>query len=252
MKLIRIAIVAVLLAASMSACAVGPYQLNDMSRSRYFRDLAPVENPKDIPYETIDKDGIAVSYNLQFLKTNNFAGHRLTLSFRNKTDSHFTFVPIISLKDASGFIIQPQSPQSLMIQASALAGTSVPSIPASAGPTTLYHEGTVTSMNTGNRYSYTGTTTQGMPSGGFAGGLAQGIAQGAAQNIAVRAMHDRQEGFLVLRWVNAFWLKSAYELPPNTATSGALFFPTPSVGQLPLRLAVELGEKKFEFVTSAN
>ena len=128
--------------------------------------------------------------------------------------------------------------------AAALAGTTIPYAPTQT-QSSYYSTGTVRNTTTGTNYSYSGTTTS-APAGGFAGGLAQGIAQGAA----IRAANDRDEGRLMLRWANSFWLKSGYDLPPGTATSGALFFPAAVLGQVPLKLVIEANGEKFEFITA--
>jgi hypothetical protein len=90
------------------------------------------------------------------------------------------------------------------------------------------------------------------PAGGFAGGFAQGLSQSVAQGAAARAANDREEGRVMLRWANAFWLKSSYELPHGAASSGALFYPAVGTVQLPLRLNIEVGGQQFEFVTAGG
>lgn len=207
--------IAISCATALVLGACGTLQhLNNPTRSLPALDVANLSSLRDIPYETVEKGGISVSYNLFFAKSNNVSGYRLTLIFRNNTGLPQALKPVISLQDAGGFLIAPYTHESFVAEATSLAGTAVPPAP-------------VLARNT----------------------LGDAFAQGVAQGEARRAANDKEEGRLMLRWANSFWLKNTYELPPNTAASGTLFFPAATVGRLPLRLAVEIGGQKFEFVT---
>lgn len=231
----------------MSACGTSPVvQLNEPTRSSTALDVANLLPPRNIPYETVEKGGISLGYNLFFAKGGNLSGYRLTLVIRNNTSARRLLEPAVSLQDAGGFLVPPYAYQAFVTEAALLAGTAVPAIPVQA-QSNYYNTGTIRNTTTGNTYAYSGTTTV-APAGGFAGGFAQGMAQGAA----IRARNDREEGHKMLRWANAFWLKSAYDLPPGTAASGSLFFPASNLGQLPLRLTIETGGEKFQFVTAAK
>lgn len=220
--------------------------LNDPTRSSPAPDVANLLPPRNIPYETIERAGLSIGYNLFFAKSGNLSGYRLTLVIRNKTHLRITVEPTVSLQDANGFLIPPYAYQSFVSEAAALAGTAIPYVPIQA-PSSYYSTGTVRNTTTGTNYSYSDTTTS-APSGGFAGGFAQGMAQGAA----IRTANDREEGRLMLRWANSFWLKRGYDLPPGTATSGALFFPAAALGQVPLKLVIEANGEKFEFITASK
>jgi hypothetical protein len=233
-------IAAVLAVSLLGACGTTRH-LNDPSRSRQGVDVANLLSPRNIPYETAEKDGVSVAYNLFYAKSDNLAGYRLTLIFRNKTGSKQMLQPVISLQDANGFIIPPYEYQAFVAEAASLAGTTVPIVPV-PNQTNYYHSGTIRNVATGNAYSYSGTTAS-------TPGFAQGLAQGMAQARANQAQADREHGRLMLRWANSYWLKSAYNLPPGAAASGALFFPAAQPGRLPLRLNVELAGHAFEFVT---
>lgn len=231
----------------VSACATAPVmQLNEPARSTPALDVANLLPPRNIPYETVEKGGISLGYNLFFVKGGNLSGYRLTLVIRNNTAARRVVEPVVSLQDAGGFQVPPYAYQAFVTEAASLAGTAVPAIPVQA-QSNYYNSGTIRNTTTGNTYTYSGTAKT-APAGGFAGGFAQGMAQGAA----VRATQDREEGRLMLRWANAFWLKSGYDLPPGAAASGALFFPAATLGQVPLQLTVEVGGEKFEFVTAAK
>lgn len=232
-----------LIGAALAGCAL-PVQLNDPTRSTSALDTANLLAPRQIPFETKEIDGVAVSYNLFHWKSNNLAGYRLTLNIRNSSGTELSVSPRLTLKDGAGFLVQPYQYQSFMAEAASLAGITVPPMPASQA-STYYSTGTIRNTSTGSTYSYSGSTQQ-VPAGGFASGFAQGMAQGAA----IRAGNDREEGRVMLRWGNAFWLKSNYELPPATAVSGALFFPANDIGVKPLALTVEIGARKFEFLTA--
>lgn len=203
----------------LSACGTLRHlnNLNDPSRSIPALDVANLSSPRNIPYETVEKGGISVSYNLFFAKSNNLSGYRLTLVLRNNTGSLQVLKPAVSLQNAGGFVIASYTYESFVTEAASLAGTAVPLVPVSTHST-------------------------------FGDAFAQGMARGDA----MRAANDREEGRLMLRWANSFWLKNTYELPPNTAVSGVLFFPAATVGQLPLRLVVEVGGQKFEFMTASK
>jgi hypothetical protein len=231
----------------VSGCATSPVvQLNDPTRSTPSLDVANLLPPRNIPYETVEKGGISLGYNLFFAKGGSLSGYRLTLVIRNNTSARRLLEPAVSLQDAGGFLVPPYAYQAFVTEAASLAGTAVPALPVQA-QSNYYNSGTIRNTTTGNTYTYSGNTTA-APAGGFAGGFAQGMAQGAA----IRAVNDREEGRLMLRWANAFWLKSDYDLPPGTAASGALFFPAANLGQVPLRLTVEVGGERFEFVTTAK
>lgn len=238
---------ATLLALLLSACGTSPMvQLNEPARSASALDVANLLPPRNIPYETVEQGGISLGYNLFFAKGGSLSGYRLTLIVRNNTSGRRVLEPVVSLQDAAGFLITPYTYQAFVTEAAILAGTAIPAAPAPT-QSSYYNTGTIRNTSTGNTYAYSGTTST-APAGGFLGGLAQGLAQGAAN----RAGNDREEGRMMLRWANSFWLKSAYELPPGTATSGALFFPATNLGQLPLRLTIEIGGEKFQFVTAAK
>ena len=215
------------------------HHLNEPSRSHQGPDVANLSSLRDFPYETAEKNGLTVSYNLFFAKSSNLSGYRLTLIFRNTGTTSRLIRPKISLQDSSGLIIPPYAYQAFVAEAALLAGTEVPRVPMELGRTSYRHEGTITSP-TGGTYYYSGTTT---PS------LGSSFSRGFAQGEAMRAASDRKEGQQMLQWASSFWLRDVYELPAGAATSGALFFPVPQVGQLPLRLIVETSEDRFEFTT---
>lgn len=235
-----ITLATVVIAAFLTGCA-GVQQLNDPALSKNDLDVANLLAPRQIPYETKSVDGVSVSHNLFYAASGNMDGYRATLIIRNDTDQTITFKPDLLFKDASGFIIQPYSYGGFVQFAAALAGTYVPPISNSTN-NSYYSSGTITS-NTGERYNYAGTTTQN--SGGFAGGFASGWAKGMAQ----KAANDQEEGRVMLQWANSFWLKDSYTLPPKSAVSGALFYPAPKLGQLPIQFTVSLGSRKYEFLT---
>ena len=232
-----------LLGVALGGCAV-PVQLNEPSRSVPSLDTATLSGPRNILFETKEIDGVAVSYSLLHGKSSNISGYRLTLQIRNNSRTEQSLSPRLTLKDGAGFIVQPYQYQVFMAKAASLAETAMPQIPVSQA-STYYSTGTIRDVSTGSTYSYSGTTQQ-VPSGGGESGIAQGMTQIAV----MRAGTDREEGRLLLRWGDAFWLKSTYRIPPATAISGALFFPANYIGVKPLTLIVEIGARKFEFMTT--
>lgn len=234
---------AVLSVTFLSGCA-GVRQLNDPVLSKNELDVANLLRPREIPYETKTIDGVSVSYNLFYAPRGNMRGYRATLIFRNNTDKTITIEPKLFLKEANGFIIQPSSYNGFVQLSSALAGTAIPNTQSASG-NSYYSNGTITS-NTGERYAYTGTTTQN--SGGFAGGLSSGIANGLAQ----AAVANQREGQMMLRWATSFWLKDSYTLPPKSAASGAIIYPASDIGQLPMQFNVSVAGKEYKFLTTSS
>lgn len=219
----------------ISGCSIIPAkQLNDPSRSTSAPHIATFDKTKNIPYETQEIGGIAVSYSLSFNNYRHDSGYDLKLIFKNNTDSPKNIAPLIMLQDADGMIIQPYSYSSYISQASMLAGIQVPDVPMRQS-----HSGTITSNNTGNSYRYTATS-----GGGFSGGFARGA--------AMRAQQDKNYGISMLRWADIFWLNSSYTLPPHSGASGALPFPASDLGKLPLSLTVEIGNNKYKFYSSVK
>lgn len=235
--------IALFTAPLVTACAT-PQHLNDPSRSVMATDTANLLAPRQIPFETKRVSNIDVSYNLLYSSSDNFTGYRLTLIFRNRGANTETIMPTVALRDADGVAIAPYEFYAFMSEAAALAGTVVPPI-SPTQQSTYYSVGTIRNTATGTTYNYSGATIP-TPSASFATGFAQGMAQGAA----IRAANDRKEGLLMMRWANTFWLKSIYTLPPDTAVTGAVFFPSPQLGALPLRLSVGLAGAEADFVTS--
>lgn len=255
----RVSIGPVLLCALLAGCAVSPVvQLNDPARSKAAPDVANLLPARDIPYESLERSGAAVSYNLFFAKSSAISAYRLTLVMRNTSSSVKVFEPKVRLQDGSGLVIPPYTYQAFVAEAAILAGTPIPPAPAAYSNfydygTRQEHSGTIRDLGTGRSYSYTGTTTS--PSGGFGAGFAQGMAAAdaaIAQGAAAQAAADRDQGRLMLRWANAYWLRAKYEVPPGGAVSGGLFFPAAGLGVLPLKLLVEIDGEKFEFVTTAT
>lgn len=235
----------VIVAAALSGCASAPINhLNDPARSHMFTDVANILKPREIPYETQEKGGLAVNYSLSFFGGEDFSGYRLTLIFRSNREYPSYIEPRVHLRDAAGFIIQPATYSAFVAYAAAMAGTNVPPMPTASGER-YYHSGTITST-TGSQLRYSGYTSS-VPSGGFAGGFADGLTQGAA----IAAANNRRNGINMLLWANQYWLKEAYGLLSGTAVSGALFFPANSVGKLPLSLSIDAGDEHFEFKTIA-
>lgn len=237
---------AVMLPTLLGGCATGsPLHLNEPARSQPAVDVANLYAPREIPYETQEHAGVAVSYNLFFVKGANFSGYRLALILRNNTERAEVFTPEVLVRDATGLLIQPDTYEGFMSLAASLAGTSVPPIPVAQNDR-YYHQGAVTSPS-GRTYTYSGTTTSD-PSGDAAGSFARGFAQGTA----MRAARDREDGRLMLRWGTSYWLKERYTVPPRSAVSGALLFSSPTVTNLPLTITVNLGQRPFEFKTVAS
>lgn len=224
-------------------CSVSPgliVHLNDPDHSRPTRDVANLFSPREVPYETMEHGGVLVGYNLFFAKNATVSGYRLTLIFKNNSDSRQLIKPSVSLRDDGGVLIRPYSYQAFVARAAILAGTVVPPEPFSCRCVGHYSSGTID--DTAGADSEAGTET---------GASGPGQVKAMSEDAASGATNDR-EGLLMLIWANSFWLKESYDLPAGAASWGALFFPTSSLGELPLHLTIELGGRKYEFDTVAT
>lgn len=196
---------------------------------------------------SIQREGIAVSYDLLFSESKNFSGYKLTLVLRNDTNQTQEFSPgIVLLRDASGLIIAPDTYQSLVSQAATLAGASVPPAPVVKEVGHDYsYSGTVISQGSTSQYS--GQITSETARRGSASSFFDGYAQGSALRATMDATKDRKEGQSMLQWANNSWLREKYVVPSKSAVSGVLFFPSQSISGLPLSLLVRINNKEFEF-----
>ena len=69
-----------LFALAVSGCGSAPLiHLNDPTRSSPALDVANLLPPRNIPYETIERAGLSIGYNLFFAKGANLSGYRLTI-----------------------------------------------------------------------------------------------------------------------------------------------------------------------------
>lgn len=124
-----------LLSFNVNACVSGVSyfaHLNEPSRAVWANDVANLLPPRDIPYETQEQNGISVSYNLFYVVEGPGSYYRLTLVFRNNTESRQILTPIVSLKDASGQVLNPFQYDAFILYATTMAQTQVP-LPMDAG-----------------------------------------------------------------------------------------------------------------------
>ena len=226
-------------------CATAPgliVHLNDPVRSQLKRDVVNLFASRNVLYETLERGGISVGYNLFFAKNANVSGYRLTLIFKNNTASEQPLKPVVSLRDGAGVLIRPYSYRAFAAKAATLAGTVVPPEPFSCECINHYTAGTIGDAAVGGTDSYPTTPTD-TPQADFIKGMPHDAVSGA--------MNDR-EGILMLLWANSFWLKEAYNLPAGAESWGALFFPATDLGEFPLHLTVKVGGQEFEFDTVAT
>jgi len=221
-----------LLASILLLCGCIPVQhLNDPARSK------PSGSGYN-KYETIEKNGIAVGYTLNYSKSKNFTGYALGVTLKNNTSMPVLFRPAILVQDADGFLIQAVAYQDFINWAAALAATPVPQMPVEQ-PYQYNTEGTITSANGTSTYSATTTTSSSVVSS-FASGWRAGAIIGSA--------NDRAEGKAFLQFSNQ-WLKSEYQLPSGVAVKGILVFPTLDKAKLPIKVVIQVAGEKFEFFT---
>jgi len=234
--------------AALSGCT-SLQHLNEPARSAMAVDVANLLAEREIPYETKEKGGLSVSYNALSMKGSSFDGYRLTLMFWNKSDQRLRIEPVVEIEDGRGFVLEPYSFDAFMAEAAAMAGVSVPaSMPAPSLGSNSMHRGTITNTTTGRAYAYSASTST-APSGGAVAGFAAGLAQGMANARAASAASTQYEGLMWMKWGNRFWLKSAYDIPPRKAASGAIIVPTTRYGDLPLRITIRVNGERFEFQT---
>lgn len=224
--------------------AAGPQNLNDLSRSIKRTDVAPIKKSDEVPFETAERDGFAVSYNLQLRDDGLGPTYRLVLILRNDSGELVTVEPKITLLDGSGLILQPYSYKVLRDQAFALAGSTAPPVPPSTTGSRRY-EGTITNTTSGERHSYTAKSSS---TGSFSDSFARGYAIGAQ----ARAKRDVGNALNLVRFADSYWLLSEYAIPNGAAVSGALLFPGSKKPVLPMRVSVEIAGEKFDFITAAK
>ena len=239
------AIALVLAFGSFSTLATaGPRNLNDTSRSIERTDVAPIKKADEIPFETIERNGLAVSYNLQQRDDGLGPTYRLVLIFRNDTGQPVDIEPQLTLLDGSGLIVQPFGYEAFRTQAFALAGSRARPIPASSTGSRRY-EGTITNTTTGDKYSYTGKSTS---TGSFSDSFAKGYAIGAQAKTA----RNLDKALNLIQFADSYWLLSDYTIPNKAAVSGAVLFPGSKKPVLPMRVVVEIAREQFEFETASK
>jgi hypothetical protein len=150
-------VVAVLLALSiqiLSACAAArDYQLNILENSKPTRDVAPIDGAdRELPYETQEKNGLAVSYNLLAGYLGDTYGYTLRIIFRNNLANPLTINPTVSLFDAEGFM-QAGGLEKLTSMASELANIKMKEYAPE-----YRHTGEIRDSH-GNSYSYSGESS---------------------------------------------------------------------------------------------
>lgn len=247
LSLASVAIFATMLA-GCAAPSQNVRQLNDLSRSTPITDIAPLTPGITRPFDVQEKSGLAVSYNLTQVEG---GGMTLRLVFRNNSSDKLLVEPKVALTDAAGFVVQAETYAQNIEMAAQMQGGAVTVIPQAQAPS-YYNSGTIRSNTTGNTYSYSGYSSP--SSGGFASGFAAGsnsVALGLAIGQARAAAEMAAAGRKLFDWVNAFWLKSSYELEPQTAVVGVLTYaerPFP----LPLRVRVEAAGNRYEFLTGTG
>jgi hypothetical protein len=191
-----------------SASGARDYQLNIQANSKPIRDIAPINgDDRELPYETLERKGVSVSYNLLAGYIGNTYGYTLRLIFRNTGTNQLVVDPKVSLFDADGFA-QSSNINNIVKRA--------------------YEKKDEVSVN---------VQVPGQP--WYVG-----------KNL--RKEKERANDDVMLSWVDSYWLAKSYDIPSGTATSGALFYPIPDVGKLPLRLIVDVNGEKFEFLTNAK
>lgn len=224
----------------VSGCAQ-MIHLNEPSRSKEDLDLANLLSPRNIPYETQELDGVSVSYNL-FTDGREYV--RLTLVVKNTTASEISFSPEVTLVDSGGVVINPYTYEQIRMQAVGLLGTQVPMLPPPQ-PSAYTMTGSIQSLNTGNTYTYSGSARA-------RNSFAQEYATGYNVGSAIAARQAQDSGYLMLRWIDAYWLRKQYSVQPGSAAVGALLFPANQVNRLPLKLSVKVGSRQFVFVSKSS
>jgi hypothetical protein len=193
------------------SCFARDYQLNIPENTRLMRDVAPVDGDRELPYETIENKGIAVSCNLLSGYLGDIYGYFLRVIFRNNGAKDLVVTPKVELFDADGFV-QVAKRDAILARSYNLTGN---------------HQTTVIVQQ----------------NEGFASGFANGFVQSIGNK-------KRKQGEMIQNWINSYWLSANYELPVGAAVSGGLFYPIPDVGKLPLKLAVDVNGEKFIFVSN--
>lgn len=237
MQIQKIMMVAAGLMLAEAAVAM-PSTLNDPTRATKERDVAAFDRSK-ILYEAKQDEHWWVAYHLS--RNGDFDCYRLTLMIQNKGETAKVVTPDVSVLDSKGATITTANVQGVLSMASAMAGAPIPSAPPSVYQS---YSGTARSWSTGETYSVTVQQNN----GGFWGGLAAGIAQGQRNAAIQRAM----AGLDMLKWVNAFWLRTPMKFEPQGYGYGSLLLDGPNDRPLPIRVRVKIEDSEFEFTTRAK
>jgi hypothetical protein len=198
----------------------------------------PVAAPLPAPTaDTVERNGLAVGYRLQYSASTHFPGYQLTLIFDEKADKERTIAPRVLLQDATGIVMQPASGERLAAQASVVAHTPLPAIP--PPPPTYQMQGTIY-FSDGRSASYSGTARQ-------QSSFSEGFVRGQAIRANRDAKKDREEGMRMNRWLAA-WLSPSYTLPARGSVSGWLLY---SDRTSPSRLTVDIDGERYVFESIA-
>lgn len=207
-KITVISFLALFILAFPLASGARDYQLNIQENSKSIRDVAPIDgDDRELPYETLEKNGTSVSYNLLAGYIGNTYGYTLRLIFRNTGIKQLAINPNVALYDGDGFVLS----------------NNIKSIVSRA-----YEKKNEVSVNV----------------------HAPGEQWYQGRNM--RKERERANDDVMLSWIDSYWLASSYDIPSGTAASGALFYPIPDVGKLPLRLVLDVNGEKFEFLTKSK
>lgn len=226
----------------------GPKNLNDSTRSVVQADVAPLGKDDKVPFETVERDGVSVSYNLQHRDDGIGPMYRLVLIMRNDTDSPIDFAPKVTLVDGAGLIARQydyfdvRSLASVLLATSGMSAPPIPGVRTSASRT---YEGTITSTASGQTYSYKGNSR---PAGSFSSSFAEGYAVGAAG----RARREAKSALSIIGWADSYWIQNVDSVPAGAGVSGAIMLRSGKKPVLPLRLKVDVAGRQFEFLTAAK
>ncbi len=223
--------------------------LNDASRSVPQPDVASLaDGPMILPYETEEIGGIALSYNLSYVRIPRMPSYKLVLIVRNNTGSAQMFEPVISLVDATGVPIAAYDYQTFMADAAWMASAEIPPDTESATTSLSYEYGSGR-LNNNPTAPYPAAVSP------YAAAPGNGPVQRPlikSSLPASRAAEERKTGQALIKWADTFWFKGRYFLANHAEATGALLFPAATMRPLPLHLHIEAGGQSFDFLTGTK
>jgi hypothetical protein len=242
----------------MCISGIAHAQYVDPKRSTIEKDLTAIHSglfsSSNAPFEYQTQGSWSIGYSLV---KESFGGdfYRLTLVFKNIGPTASSIAPTVTLNDGDGILLPTWTYDDMHSRATQLANSAtvyVPPAPQHTFSTTTTTSGTITNQTNGQTSTFTAESTTPGPLVNVSAQAQESFARGQAQGANFRAKLNQQIGGEYLQWLPRYWLKDHYDIPPGTASVGALLFPRTSKDSLPLVVNVHIGDQQFTFRSAYN